>query len=307
MARPGLDKNVKFRQLIRALGLPRPYVRGLLETMWDVAHESGNPVLGCEDSVEAAAEWPGARGDLFNALKSARLIDPMEDGRWIIHDYWDHAPDYVEGRAKKEAERAKPKACANCGKAFRSGEPHAKFCSDACRQANHRNAASRGVTEPCVTVTESNAAPSPSPSPSPVLSLQERTKESVREPKIDAPGFDAFWSAYPRKTAKKRAAKAWRQLAPNSQLLDRMLAALAAQKAWDQWVRGIIPHPATWLNERRWEDERPPSQVSGRPDLGLIQADARRREREENMRRLQEQRAEEVLSGEEVRRRLRKE
>lgn len=296
MAKPGLDKNVKFKQLTRALGLPRPYALGLLEMMWGVAHESGNPVLGDEDAVEAAAEWPGERGALFSALKATRLIDPMEDGRWSIHDYWDHAPSYVKSKAKKQAERGEERACGNCGEQFRSGEAHAKFCSGACRVASHRSCNAR-CNAP---VTHVNA---PSQTP-PLLSLEERSKESVSVTKSDAPGFDAFWNAYPRKTAKKRAAKAWRQLAPDPQLLDRMLAALAAQKAWDQWVRGIIPHPATWLNERRWEDERPPTPVVGRVDPGASAADARRREREENMRRLAAQRAEEALSGEEVRKRL---
>jgi hypothetical protein len=41
-------------------------------------------------------------------------------------------------------------------------------------------------------------------------------------------------------------------------LLDRMLAALAVHVASEQWRRDdgrFIPHPATWLNQRRWEDE----------------------------------------------------
>lgn len=270
MAKPGLDKNVKFRKLVQTTGLPEPYVRGLLEMMWDVAHESGNPVLGDEDGVEAAAKWPGARGALFNALKGARLIDQLDDGQWVIHDYWDHAPEYVKGRLRKEKWRK---------------EQRVPFAL-----SQDRNG----------TVPQKSATNTPTP----VLSLEERTKESVSVTKADAPGFDAFWSAYPRKTAKKRAAKAWRQLSPDPQLLDRMLAALAAQKAWDQWVRGIIPHPATWLNERRWEDERPPSQVSGRPDPGLVRAEAMRREREANMRRLAEHREEEVVPLSEFRKRL---
>lgn len=79
MARPTLDRNPKFKLLCRVLGLPRPYVRGLLELMWDTAHDSGNPVLGAPAQVEAAAEWPGDPGVLFRALRDCRFIDQLTD------------------------------------------------------------------------------------------------------------------------------------------------------------------------------------------------------------------------------------
>jgi len=72
------------------------------------------------------------------------------------------------------------------------------------------------------------------------------------------PGFDRFWQAYPRKTAKPQAAKAFARLRPDEPLLSRMLAALALQRQSSQWQRDdgqFIPHPSTWLNGRRWEDE----------------------------------------------------
>src|SRR4051812_221651 len=124
MARVTLEKSVKFKALVRRLKLPKPFVRGLLETMWDVAHECGNPVLGTEDDVEIAAEWPHdypkaaklgcAPGEWFKAMKEGRWVDAMEDGRWKIHDYFDHAPDYASSRAEKETERKKDRACAHC-------------------------------------------------------------------------------------------------------------------------------------------------------------------------------------------------
>ncbi len=105
MARPTLETSAKFRLLVRKLGIPKPYVRGLLETLWDVANASGNPVIGSTAEVEAAAEWPGEDGVLFTALRDGRWIDETPDGRWQIHDYFDHAPGYVQRRATREAER----------------------------------------------------------------------------------------------------------------------------------------------------------------------------------------------------------
>jgi hypothetical protein len=104
MARPSLERNVKFKSLVQRLRLPKPYVRGLLETMWDVAHECGNPILGTAEDVEYAAEWPGKKGTFFEAIKGT-FVDPLRDGRWMLHDYWHHAPEYVKNRRRMEEKR----------------------------------------------------------------------------------------------------------------------------------------------------------------------------------------------------------
>ncbi|MEG1011016.1 MAG: hypothetical protein RSD27_09650 [Ruthenibacterium sp.] len=70
--------------------------------------------------------------------------------------------------------------------------------------------------------------------------------------------FDTFWSQYPNKTAKVKAAAAFEKIRPDDALLETILKALAVQKRTEQWTRDggkYIPHPATWLNGHRWEDE----------------------------------------------------
>lgn len=70
--------------------------------------------------------------------------------------------------------------------------------------------------------------------------------------------FDQFWKAYPRKKYKERARKAWAKINPNQDLLRKMMDSLEREKKTDQWTRdsgNYIPHPATWLNGRCWEDE----------------------------------------------------
>jgi hypothetical protein len=70
----------------------------------------------------------------------------------------------------------------------------------------------------------------------------------------DEPGFDVFWREYPRKVSKEKAKKAWNSIKPSPILQDEMLKAMAFQKTtWDN--PRYIPHPATWLNGHRWEDE----------------------------------------------------
>ena len=73
-------------------------------------------------------------------------------------------------------------------------------------------------------------------------------------------GFTAFWSVYPAKKAKAVAAKAWAKLKPDQQMQAAIMAGIERDKASEQWTRDggrFIPHPATWLNGRRWEDEAP--------------------------------------------------
>lgn len=69
--------------------------------------------------------------------------------------------------------------------------------------------------------------------------------------------FDTFWRVYPKKAGKDAARRAFEKRKPDAELFDLMLAAISEQRQWDQWKRGYIPNPATWLNEGRWHDEQP--------------------------------------------------
>lgn len=92
-----------------------------------------------------------------------------------------------------------------------------------------------------------NAEPSPLNSPSPNRRGDDYDKS-----------FLAFWQAYPRRVGKGAAWKAWKNAGGNRPPLESLLNALALQRASPDWNRDggkFIPHPATWLNQRRWEDE----------------------------------------------------
>ena len=84
--------------------------------------------------------------------------------------------------------------------------------------------------------------------------------------------FDAFWAIYPRKVGKGRAFKAWKTA---TQRADRRVIMEGLQKQLKVGVipkydRGhdFTPHPATWLNDDRWNDEHATSpQQSGLADF----------------------------------------
>ena len=66
--------------------------------------------------------------------------------------------------------------------------------------------------------------------------------------------FEIFWKSYPKKTAKESAKKAWLKIKPNDELIAKITKAVKDQKLSER-EQQFIPHAATWLNAKRWEDE----------------------------------------------------
>jgi uncharacterized protein YdaU (DUF1376 family) len=66
--------------------------------------------------------------------------------------------------------------------------------------------------------------------------------------------FDIFWKQYPRKVAKPNALKSWLKIKPDDVVLKKMLDAINHQQLPSKEIQ-FVPHPATWLNAQRWEDE----------------------------------------------------
>ncbi len=70
--------------------------------------------------------------------------------------------------------------------------------------------------------------------------------------------FNIFWGAYPRKVAKSDAEKAFNKINPDEELLRIILDAISKATKSEGWLKEsgkFIPHPTTWLNGKRWEDE----------------------------------------------------
>lgn len=70
--------------------------------------------------------------------------------------------------------------------------------------------------------------------------------------------FADFWSLYPRRVAKRAAAKAWEREMRAGTSADDILTGLRRQLAYlNSREVQFIPHPTTWLNQGRWDDEVP--------------------------------------------------
>lgn len=144
----------------------------------------------------------------------------------------------------------------------------AAFCEKQRRNASKPNEAKRSQTEP------NEAKPSQ-------ISQKDKDKEKDNDKeRIDtltlkgsgiSPGespFDAFWRAYPRKTGKGDARNKFAK-ALTKTTFETIMTALERVKGSAQWQRDggqYIPHPATWLNQERWDDD--PSAAGGSADGG---------------------------------------
>ncbi len=70
--------------------------------------------------------------------------------------------------------------------------------------------------------------------------------------------FNEFWDAYPRRVNKRGSRKSWVKLNLSKSLVKKIMKGLVAAKVSRQWTKDngeFIPHPTTWLNQHRWEDE----------------------------------------------------
>jgi hypothetical protein len=70
--------------------------------------------------------------------------------------------------------------------------------------------------------------------------------------------FEIFWRAYPKRIGKGAAERSWNKINPDDNLLQVMLGSIANAEESEQWQKEngqFIPNPATWLNQKRWQDE----------------------------------------------------
>jgi hypothetical protein len=76
--------------------------------------------------------------------------------------------------------------------------------------------------------------------------------------------FDQFWAEYPRKEGKGAAEKAWEKASKLAEA-ETIFADLRGRQ-WNPDPK-FIPLPATYLNQRRWEDEQPTPRLTMAQEL----------------------------------------
>lgn len=97
-------------------------------------------------------------------------------------------------------------------------------------------------------------------------SLTEITTNKIHDQKpkkstLTEQKFEKFWQIYPRKVGKAKAKQKWLKLPITDDLFVKIIKALETQieYSWRDKDIEFIPHPITWLNQERWEDEIKPT------------------------------------------------
>jgi len=159
-------------------------------------------------------------------------------GGYQIHDFLEYNPPASKVKSDRAAAKERMRAQR----------------SENVRPNNERSSAE---------VREMFATPVPVPVPVPG-SVPERENLSLATLACASTSeFDEFWKAYPRRIDKKKAQRAWAKLRPPP--LKAILDALTWQRDLPDWRKDhgdFVPYPATYLNGRRWEDERPPDPMA---------------------------------------------
>lgn len=98
----------------------------------------------------------------------------------------------------------------------------------------------------------------PAASTKEVALLAAPPKRTRAKAAVEDPWFQMFWCAYPRRTGKGAARKAFATAVAagaDPQVIVATASAYANRCDQLQKEPQFIPHPATWLNQERWEDD----------------------------------------------------
>lgn len=224
MALQSLEASLKFKSLLKRINLPKPYIRGLLETWWDVAHYTGK-IRFTREELEVASEWEGNPGEWADAMIALRWVDQVGDDLFEIHSYWEHAPTFVKDRRRKAEMRG-------CRENVRDNPRHSEKVP--LREEK------RGEEKRDNTLVEPQADSTPQPEYS------------------DA--FKAFWNAYPRpgrrRSGRDKCYSVWKKQGFESKA-QAIMVALSKWKRYPEWTKDegeFVPGAHIWLKDGRWKE-----------------------------------------------------
>jgi len=247
MARPTLYGHRKFRRLSMALA-SRAMAAGVLDLIWASCYESGDPAVGSAGDVEITADWQGEAGVLVAALVEAGFLEHHE-GSYQVHDFWHHAPQYVQRRAMREAAR---RARGETLSDIRRRAAQARYTKEKATSESHLHASDSHVNANGMQMT---TLPSP-------ITLKERTPPIPTARRTGSlVEFDEWYKNYPKKRKRQAAEREWAKLGSARPPGSVLIAAVVAQEGEKARLRASHafcpewPDPERWLKDRRWEDE----------------------------------------------------
>jgi hypothetical protein len=255
--------------------------------LWCAQNRADGDLTGMTDEdIEIAAHWTGAAGAFIAELADIGWLDGAGEGSYTVHDWQMHQPyasnagarsrrgkhaqltrDFKGDPEKIAKELAvwdklqarKPKAAKatlavhDAQPSYRvddlqDGKPH---LLDHPVDSETGSGGHPGDDLP----TANRLSPSPTPTPSPI---EKAPPKPPRGGEVVLELFYEFYDAYPRKVGRAVASGAWRKVVLTEEQARSVIEHVRERATQDrQWLRDkqYIPHPATFLNQRRWTDE----------------------------------------------------
>ena len=239
--------------------------------LWAADQRPNGALSGLDaEDIELAADWHGEDGAFVQTLLDCRWLDE-EDGVYVLHGWEEH-----QGYASKSEERSE-----KARKAVNARWEKQRANTDSIAENTASN--TKPILNDTTSINENTASNTPETSINltPLsLSLrssdippsgedtcvflpekeqqQEKPQAQSRSPYTQE--FETFWQAYPKKTGKDAAYRAWQAKKREKRLpeLRQLIPKLDAAKRTEQWQRDggqYIPNPSTWINQARWLDE----------------------------------------------------
>ena len=293
----GFWGHPKTRKLVKRLGLEGVRSLQIL-WLWAAQEKPDGSLAGMDwEDIELAADWQGEERAFFDHCLGV-WIDEVDGSYalhdWAEHNPWQVNADDRSDKARfsrlatvnrPEYDRLKAAGVNAISKDDYDRLTTAKRPMDeASAIVDDR---STTVDEPS-TIRQRNADVSPTPAPAPAPNALRNTpphplagegewdaapatrpdgetktpaSRKSRASPAYTQDFEAFWQAYPRKVGKDAAFRVWKRKRHELPPPAELAAILARQCHCEQWQRDggqYIPHPATWLNGGRWQDELEP-------------------------------------------------
>jgi hypothetical protein len=185
---------------------------------------------------------------VFGLLCNAGLWDEVAGG-YSVHDYLAHQTSRQEVMEKREGVKERVKRFRSNAVGNAGVTPPRSQKSEV-RSQKSESSETEGEETP-TTLADSGES-------SGVMVARAPTPKATASKRKDwDDALELLWPDFPRKVGKPAALRAWRAIRPQSQ--EAFDAIDSGLRRWMDYWRGkdreVICHPATWLNQRRWENE----------------------------------------------------
>lgn len=205
----------------------------------------------------AGATWPEVRdhamrgwvlhadGRLYHPVITEKVLDALKRQEEYQTGRDAHRSKMRQWRERQRAERKEPDET--------SRDDHVTITPPS------RDAGVTGKKEKEKEKEKEHSPPTPEPPPefdaaSPPPEAVAASDPPASPKPVYTAAFESFWAIYPRRTGKLEAFRAFgraQKLAPRDAI---MAAAVIFAQACKGKEERFIPHPATWLNQGRWDD-----------------------------------------------------